>query len=189
MARLREFDYELVLDGALGLFWRDGYEATSLDGMLREVGLSKSSFYGAFGSKHEMLLAALDRYIETVVQANVEDLRRGSPRTAIVRSFEKILGFQPGSKTCFLQVCAIELAGHDQLVRMRVRRGLELLEEAYRDTIVRGQAAGEFAADGDARALATFLVANLYGLQILGRANLAADARKKTLNIILNVLE
>jgi len=189
MARLREFDYEQVLDGALGLFWRDGYEATSLDGMLGEVGLSKSSFYGAFGSKHEMLLAALDRYIETVLQANVEDLRRGSPRAAIVRSFEKILGFQPASKTCFLQVCAVELAAHDQLVRMRVRRGVELLEEAYRDAIVRGQAAGEFGAGGDVRALATFLVANGYGLQMLGRANLAANSRKKTLSIILKALE
>ncbi|MEN3381813.1 MAG: TetR/AcrR family transcriptional regulator, transcriptional repressor for nem operon, partial [Hyphomicrobiales bacterium] len=57
MARLREFDYEQVLDGALQLFWRSGYEATALDGLLGEVGLSKSSFYGAFGSKHEMLLA------------------------------------------------------------------------------------------------------------------------------------
>ena len=153
MARLREFDYEQVLDGALQLFWRGGYEATSLDGLLNEVGLSKSSFYGAFGSKHEMLLASLDRYIETVLQANIDDLRCGSPREAIIRSFEKILGFQPSSKTCFLQVCAIELAGQDQLVRMRVRRGLELFEEAYRNTIVRGQEAGEFAVDADARVL------------------------------------
>jgi TetR/AcrR family transcriptional repressor of nem operon len=188
MARLREFDYEQVLDGALQLFWRGGYEATSLDRLLNEVGLSKSSFYGAFGSKHEMLLASLDRYIETVLQANLDDLRRGPPREAIIRSFEKILGFQPFSKTCFLQVCAIELSGHDQLVRMRVRRGLELFEEAYRDTIVRGQEAGEFAADADARVLSTFLVANLYGLQVLGRANIGVDARRKTLATIMKAL-
>jgi TetR/AcrR family transcriptional repressor of nem operon len=188
MARLREFDYEQVLDGALQLFWCGGYEATSLDGLLNEVGLSKSSFYGTFGSKHEMLLTALDRYIETVVQANIDDLRRGPPRAAIIRSFEKILGFQPASKTCFLQVCAIERGGHDQLVRMRVRRGLELLEEAYRDTIVRGQEAGQFAADADARVLSTFLVANLYGLQVLGRANIAAEARTKTLATIMKAL-
>ena len=188
MARLREFDTEQVLDGALALFWRGGYEATPLDGLLGEVGLSKSSFYGAFGSKHEMLLAALDRYIDTVVQANIDDLRRGAPRAAIIRSFEKILGFQPGSRTCFLQVCAIERGAHDQLVRMRVRRGLELLAEAYRDAIVRGQQAGQFAAAADARVLATFLVANLYGLQLLGRANTAADARKATLATIMKAL-
>jgi TetR/AcrR family transcriptional repressor of nem operon len=189
MARLREFDHEQVLDGALQLFWRGGYEATSLDGLLNEVGLSKSSFYGAFGSKHEMLLAALDRYIETVLQANIDALRRGSPREAIIRSFKKILGFQPSSNICFLQVCAIELSGHDQLVRMRIRRGLELLEDAYRDAIVRGQQAGQFAADADTRVLSTFLVANLYGLQVLGRANTAVEARMKTLATIMKALE
>ena len=188
MARLREFDYHQVLDGALQLFWSGGYEATSLDGLLNEVGLSKSSFYGAFGSKHGILLASLDRYIETVLQANIDNLRRGPPRTAIIRSFEKILGFQPSSKTCFLQVCAIELGGHDQLVRMRVRRGLELLEEGYRDTIARGQKAGQFAADADARSLSTFLVANLYGLQVLGRANVAVDARRRMLAIVMRAL-
>jgi len=188
MARLREFDYEQVLDGALQLFWRGGYEATSLDALLNEVGLSKSSFYGAFGSKREMLLASLDRYLETVLQANLDDLRRGPPREAIVRSFEKVLGLQPSSKTCFLQVCAIELSGHDQLVRMRVRRGLELFEEAYQNTIVRGQEAGEFAADADARVLSTFLVSNLYGLQVLGRANIGVDARRKTLATIMKAL-
>src|SRR6266550_3721070 len=124
MARLREFDYEQVLDGALQLFWRGGYEATSLDGLLNEVGLSKSSFYGAFGSKHEMLLASLDRYIDTVLKANIDDLRRG-------------------------------------------------------------QEAGEFAADADARVLSTFLVANLYGLQLLARANIGVDARKMTLATIM----
>jgi len=71
---------------------------------------------------------------------------------------------------------------------MRVRRGLELLEEAYRDTIVRGQEAGDFAADGDARVLSVFLVANLYGLQVLGRANVAVDARTKTLATIMRAL-
>src|SRR5436309_13794687 len=110
MARLREFDYEKVLDRALGLFWRGGYEATSLDDLLDEVGLSKSSFYGAFGSKHEILLACLDRYIETVVQANIDDLRRGAPRAEIISSFATILGSQPDVNTFFLQVCALERA-------------------------------------------------------------------------------
>ena len=127
-------------------------------------------------------------YDAALNRPNIDDLRRGPPRAAIIRSFEKMLGFQPSSKTCFLQVCAIERGGQDQLVRMRVRRGLELFEEAYRDTIVRGQEAGQFAADADARVLSTFLVANLYGLQVLGRANIAVDARTKTLATIMKAL-
>jgi len=189
MARLREFDYEKVLDSGLQQFWRAGYEATSLDDLLEKTGLSKSSLYGAFGSKHEMLLASLDRYIETVLQANVDDLQRGSARAAIVRSFEKILGFAPSSRVCFLQLCATELADHDQPVRTRVRRGLERLREAYREAILRGQAAGEFASNADADALSAFLVTNLYGLQVLGRAGFEIDVRKKALALVLKALQ
>jgi len=188
MARHREFDYDHVLDCGLQQFWRAGYEATSLDDLLAKTGLSKSSLYGTFRSKHDMLLASLDRYIDTVLQANIDDLQRGPARAAIVRSFEKILGFAPSSKVCFLQVCATELAAHDQVVRARVRRGLDRLAQAYRDAILRGQAAGEFGFDADADALSVFLVTNLYGLQVLGRAGFEAAARQKVLALALKAL-
>src|SRR5882724_3642310 len=96
-------------------------------------------------------------------------------------------GSNPPLKPAFFRFARSNEA-EDQLVRMRVRRGLELLEEAYRDTIVRGQEAGQFATDADARVLSTFLVANLYGLQVLGRANIALDARTKTLATIMKAL-
>ncbi|MGY4625080.1 TetR/AcrR family transcriptional regulator [Bradyrhizobium sp. USDA 4486] len=188
MARPREFDYDKALEGGLQQFWRAGYGATSLDDLLEKTGLSKSSLYGTFGSKHQMLLASLDRYIETVLQANVVDLQRGPARQAITRSFEKILGLAPSGKVCFLQVCASELAAHDQLVRSRVRCGLERLQQAYRDAVLRGQKDGEFDSDADADSLSTFLVANLYGLQTLGRAGLDTASRNKVLALVLRAL-
>lgn len=188
MARHREFDYDKVLESGLQQFWRAGFEATSLDDLLEKTGLSKSSLYGTFGSKHQLFLASLDRYIETVLQANIADLGHGPARQAITRSFEKVLGFAPSSRVCFLQVCATELAAHDQVVRTRVRRGLERLQHAYRDTVLRGQADGAFASGLDADALSAFLVTNLYGLQVLGRAGIDADARKKVLALVLRAL-
>jgi hypothetical protein len=106
-------------------FWRDGYEATSLENLLATTGLSKSSLYGTFGSKHAFLMACLDRYVDTVPRGNIADLRRGPPAAAIARSYEKVLGLSASSKLCFLQVCATELAWRDQPVRSRVRRGFE----------------------------------------------------------------
>jgi TetR/AcrR family transcriptional repressor of nem operon len=188
MARAREFDYRHVLDQALQLLWKGGYEATALDDMLGAMQLSKSSFYAAFGSKHQLLLAAVDRYVETVLQANVEDLARGSPREAILRSFDKIIGLPPARTTCFLQVCAIERGGHDTQLRARVRQGLERLTHAYRDAILRGQSAGEFSTSADAGAVSTLLVSHLYGLQVLGRAGIDAASRRKTLDLIMNTL-
>ncbi len=55
---------EHVLDTAMHLFWRNGYGATSLQDLVGAMGLARSSFYQAFGSKRRLFLICLDRYQE-----------------------------------------------------------------------------------------------------------------------------
>jgi TetR/AcrR family transcriptional repressor of nem operon len=121
-----------------------------------------------------MLLTSLDRYIDTVLATLLETLGRGSPRLAIRHSVERVLAQLPVGNTCFLHNCALEVARRDSQSRMRVRRGIERLEQGYHDAVVRGQRSGEFRKDGDARTLAKYLVANYYGLQALARAHATA---------------
>jgi len=93
MSRPREFEPEEALDRGMKLLWARGYEATSLDHLLAAMKLSKSSFYETFGSKHDLLIASLKRYIETVLGQLARDLEIGSARNASgLRSF-----FQPTS--------------------------------------------------------------------------------------------
>ncbi|MCH7554884.1 MAG: TetR family transcriptional regulator, partial [Proteobacteria bacterium] len=70
-ARPREFDTTQALDRAMRVFWAQGYDATSLCDLLCAMGLSKSSLYETFGSKHELYLAALDHYNRTVTATHV----------------------------------------------------------------------------------------------------------------------
>ena len=53
MARPQEFDTAEALYKAMDVFWRKGYEATSLADLLDATGLSKSSLYATFGGKRE----------------------------------------------------------------------------------------------------------------------------------------
>ena len=62
MGRPKTFDETAALDQAMQVFWAKGYAPTSLTDLLAATGLSKSSLYETFGSKHDLFLKALERY-------------------------------------------------------------------------------------------------------------------------------
>ena len=53
-----------ALDIALKVFWRKGYEGTSIDDLTKAMGINRPSLYCAFGNKEELFRKALDRYAE-----------------------------------------------------------------------------------------------------------------------------
>jgi AcrR family transcriptional regulator len=64
MGRHREFDVEKVLDSALCVFWRKGYEGTSYADLTEAAGIERPALYSAFGNKEALFRKALDRYSE-----------------------------------------------------------------------------------------------------------------------------
>lgn len=50
-----------LLDGALAIIVRDGYEAISIDSIAREVGVTRPVVYGVFTDLRELLVTLLDR--------------------------------------------------------------------------------------------------------------------------------
>jgi AcrR family transcriptional regulator len=65
MSRPREFDRADVLDRATRLFWRHGYGGTSLNELEAEMGIGRTSIYGAFGGKEGLFLEVVDHYDAT----------------------------------------------------------------------------------------------------------------------------
>ncbi|MBS1531844.1 MAG: helix-turn-helix transcriptional regulator, partial [Bacteroidetes bacterium] len=49
MARTKDFDENEVLTRAMELFWRNGYNATSMQDVLVGLGISRSSLYDTCG--------------------------------------------------------------------------------------------------------------------------------------------
>ncbi|HET8817832.1 MAG TPA: TetR/AcrR family transcriptional regulator [Pseudidiomarina sp.] len=60
--RPRAFDKEEALGKALDLFWRNGYEGTSLSDLTKAMGINKPSMYATFGNKEQLFLQAIDLY-------------------------------------------------------------------------------------------------------------------------------
>ena len=51
MARTRVFEVDQAIEIATDMFWRNGYERTSLSDLTTAMGITPPSFYFAFGSK------------------------------------------------------------------------------------------------------------------------------------------
>ena len=62
MARKKEYNEEEVVEKAMQLFWRNGYEATSMQMLEKEMGINKFSIYASFGNKHGLFIESLKCY-------------------------------------------------------------------------------------------------------------------------------
>lgn len=65
------FDRDAALDAAMHVFWRHGFEATSIAELTKAMGITPPSLYSAFGDKQALFLATVERYlggIEAVAQ-------------------------------------------------------------------------------------------------------------------------
>ena len=62
MARKKEYNEEEVLDKAMNLFWRNGYERTSMQMLEKEMGINKFSIYSSFDSKIGLLAESIKLY-------------------------------------------------------------------------------------------------------------------------------
>jgi len=64
MARKKQYIEEEVVNKAMVLFWRNGYENTSMQMLEDEMGINKFSIYSSFGSKYDLFLKSLKSYQE-----------------------------------------------------------------------------------------------------------------------------
>lgn len=66
MARTKQYNEAEVLEKAMRLFWKNGYESTSMQMLEKEMGINKFSIYSSFGNKHSLFLESLKHYKSTV---------------------------------------------------------------------------------------------------------------------------
>jgi TetR/AcrR family transcriptional repressor of nem operon len=191
MSRPQEFNTQEALHKAMAMFWCKGYEATSMADLLSATGLSKSSLYATFGSKHELFISAFDLYRQERARDMYRALENGPARQAIETFFRLLftdIG-NPESRGCMSINQAVEMAAHDPEVRLRVMEDFRLIEEALVSTIERGQEDCSLVSRRSARELARLLVLAFPGLQVMARAGYVKDDVESALNLLLSNLD
>ncbi len=170
--RPRAFDRDAALHQAMLLFWRHGYEATSLSDLTAAMGVSPPSLYAAFGDKRRLFLEAVGRYCSGPVTSQSIIDGAESARDAARGLLEaSAVGFT-GADTppgCLLASGAISCsasAADVQAELASVRRGIE---RRLRERIEGDIDAGELDPDTDAEALAAHVMSVIQGMSTLAR--------------------
>ncbi len=166
------FDPAAALTPAMLLFWRHGYEATSLADLTRAMGVTAPSIYAAYGSKKGLFRAAVRHYLArsltpAEVIARAPDAQ-GAARALVEGAALAYTGpdTPPG---CLLASSAIAVSAEAEDVREElaaVRRGIEA---ALRDRIAADAASGALPPGTDAATLAAYVMAVVQGLSTLAR--------------------
>jgi len=167
--RPREFDTEKALDAALMLFWRHGYEGTSLSALTRAMRISTPSLYAAFGSKETLFRKALDRYVQKPASYLPNALKEPTARRAVEQLFRGAINMVMHPRHpegCLFVHGALAASPGCESIREQLSLRRAAVEALVRRRFDRATAEGDLPSGTNARQLARYIITVLWGLSV-----------------------
>lgn len=190
MPRPLAFDPTEALAKATNVFWRQGYEATSLDDLTKAMGINRPSLYNTFGDKCSLYLAALRNYRERNGGLLEEMLERAESVRASLRSvFTLMATTEAAERGCMVVNAAIELAPVLPEVQQLVGEAARVNERVFAEAIRRGQTSGEIDGDKDPEALAKLLYNGMVALRVRARGGAGEEELLENAELTLSLLD
>jgi len=191
--RPMKFDPDIALERAMEAFWSKGFEACSLQDLLKATGLSKSSLYHTFGDKRRLFQRCLERYREQSAQQLANHLRQGRSARSFIADTLNAAALEARSdgkpRGCFVMNTATEFAQSDAEMADLVAGSLERFRGVYREAVRQGQEAGEITTERSAEELAAYLVTAMGGLRTMVKGGMDVATARATVEIILRALD
>ncbi len=193
VGRPREFDEGQVLDAVMAVFWRQGYEGTSMADLLAATGLHKGSLYQAFGDKHSLFITALRRYIDNLRSEMSQVLMSSDTAFEGMRNaMHKVIEMSTGDDCnpgCMALNTLVEKGPHDAEI-------MHVLEGAYATRInmitqaVKAcQQEGSIRSDWPAERIAAMVEAMEAGLAVTLKGPVAVQHAYAVVDDLLEVLK
>jgi AcrR family transcriptional regulator len=168
--RPREFDCAEALDKALHVFWKRGYEGTSLTDLTDAMGISRPSLYAAFGNKEELFRRALDRYAEVAPgQVHREALAEPTARAVVaylLRGLAEVLTDPKHPPGCLAVQGALSCGEAAESVKQALATRRAARQTALCERFERARAEGDLASDSDPAALARYVATVTQGMSV-----------------------
>jgi AcrR family transcriptional regulator len=167
--RPREFDVDQALDRALRVFWRKGYEGTTLPDLTKAMGINRPSLYAAFGSKEGLFRKVLDRYDDGPACYVREALNEPTARAVAERLLGGAIDVVTDRRNphgCLMVQGALACGEAGESIRRELASRRRAGETALRERFEHAISDGDLPVDSHPADLARYVVAVLNGIAV-----------------------
>lgn len=165
MARNVEFDEQLAISKAMDVFWKKGYNGTTMRDLTEAMGINSSSLYNTIGDKHQLFIRSIKHYTESRMSAALKQLEPiKSPLKAIekfVRSSVYTITNEPNS--CMAIKTTFEVATSDVEVQKIIKTDNEFTYKLLMGLVNKAMKKGEINVTQDAEMLTDYIMNHFSG--------------------------
>jgi len=194
MARPVEFDENKVLTNAMEQFWKEGYEASSVQKLLDCTGINRGTLYNSFGDKDTFFKSCVDQY-NTVTDKHISASLKNDKLVAwdaIAAYFSEAVINVPNkhrSMGCLLVNSVCESINYDKEIKKVVKGSLAIirkallvcLKDAHKKGKIKKGISAEFAAD--------VLMNSLHGIRVNSRDGKNAKQLQELIDFTVSSLK
>ncbi len=173
MPRTKSYDDKIVLERAMNVFWNNGYEATSVRLLEKEMGINQFSIYSSFSSKKQLFIESIRTYGEHVKKNVYQDLLMEG---AGMKELEHYLyraarkKREPGtSRGCLVVNTAAEIGRSDEDIVREVNGYFGFIRNMLRKVLQTAVAKGEISATTDIEKQSAFFLGVMQGLSVASK--------------------
>jgi TetR/AcrR family transcriptional repressor of nem operon len=180
------------LNAALAVFWRKGYESTSLADLCEAMGMSKSTLYAVFGDKRQLFLSAIRAYSDGLLA----ELRKNYDLSAgpiefiegILRSVAREAGPRGERRGCLVMNSATEFAQSDRDVARIVSHTLEEMAAVFATALTRARRDGTIRL-GAPDSMALYLVSTIAGMKTMVKGGRSEHELHLLVDVVMGQLD
>jgi TetR/AcrR family transcriptional repressor of nem operon len=189
MGRSKEFDDSQALEAALRVFWRKGYEGTSIQDLVDATGVNRASLYETFGNKHDLFMKSIGRFS---AEQSVDRATVGfPPGIARIRAALRWAADQTATdvRGCMIVNAIVELGAEDHEMRSLGRSAREHLESFFARSLADAESRGEVRPGRDRTALARLLTNTVFGLRVTAKTQPDQQIIRSIVDTTLSLVE
>jgi AcrR family transcriptional regulator len=181
--RPRAFDREQALAIALDLFWRHGYDGTSIPQLTTAMGISPPSLYAAFGSKDALYREAIKLYLSRYngfmnFFFEEEITARDAVEQALLAAAKQFSapGHAPG---CMISNAELQAAPENESLAAEITKFRQAAQNILYTRLEAARKSGELPMNTDTASLAAFYAMVSQGMSVQARDGASAAMLKR----------